>query len=313
MMPDATRTVAVTGATGFLGRHVAHRLVGQGMRLVNLTGHPGPGTARNDGIRTEMLDFAQPSRLTEAMAGASVLVNTYWVRFERGTTTYSGALRNTERLLDAARAAGVERVVHVSITNPSLDSALPYFAGKARAEEAVRGSGMRWAIVRPTIIYGPRDVLLNNIAWALRHLPGFGIPGDGTYPIQPVFVDDLADLIVALSDSDAAPGSVTDAAGPERYTFAELVRVIRWAVGSHALVVNVPPLLALAGAGVIGALTRDVTLTAEELRGLMAGLLVSDGPAVGHTSLAQWVLHNRDTVGRRYASELDRHYRPAAA
>lgn len=312
-MDGGARTVVVTGATGFVGRAVAVRLLASGDSVVNLTGHPRRTAPGLEGMRTESLDFDAPAKLTYAMRGADLLVNTYWVRFEHGGRTFARTLANIGALLDAARAAGVGRVVHVSITNPSPDSPLPYWASKARAEALVRESGMDWAIVRPTMVYGAGDILINNIAWALRHLPAFGIPGDGAYPVQPVNVDDLADRIVALTSSVADERTVSDAAGPERYTFDELVRLVRWAVGSHALVVRIPPRLALAGAGAVGTAMRDVMLTAEELRGLMAGLLVSDEPPVGRTSLAQWLLHHRDVVGRRYASELDRHYRPATA
>jgi uncharacterized protein YbjT (DUF2867 family) len=305
----ATR-VAVTGANGFVGRHVARRLLSGGIEVVNLTGHPRRTSPESAAMRTEPLDFADAAALRRGLAGASVLVNTYWVRFERGGTTYERAVANTERLLIAARAAGVQRVVQVSITNPSAASPLPYYRGKARVEELVRRSGLDWAIARPSWIYGPGDILLNNIAWSLRHVPVFGIPGDGSYFVQPVHVEDVAELIASLALSDEQR-VVRDAPGLERFTFDELVRTVRWAIGARARIVHLPPPLALAGAGIVGLATRDVMLTADEVRGLLAGLLVSDAPPVGRTSLTQWAVHHRDELGRRYASELLRHYRAA--
>jgi NADH dehydrogenase len=305
-----SETYAVTGATGFIGRHIAARLVFAGHEVVNLTGHPGRTTSHSASMRTEPLAFDHPAQLSRTLRGARVLVNTYWVRFERGQTTFQRAVDNTERLLLAAAEAGVERVVHLSITNPSHASVLPYFAGKAAAEDLVRGSGMSWAIVRPTWVFGPDDILLNNIAWSLRHLPLFGIPGDGQYPVQPVHVGDLGELVAHLAASREEV--VVDAPGRERYSFDELVRLVGWASGARARIIHLPPRVALASAAVVGALVGDVMLTMDEVRGLQAGLLVSDAEPVGITSLAHWLYHHRDEIGRRYASELARHYRPAA-
>jgi NADH dehydrogenase len=305
-------SVAVTGASGYIGRHVAARLHAAGQGIVNLTGHPSRplGFDAAGRVRTELLDWHHPARLAYALRGVDVLVNTYWVRFERGDVTYATAIANSGRLLAAARTAGVRRIVQVSIANPSRDSPLPYYRGKARVEELVRASGMRWAIVRPTLVYGGGDVLINNIAWTLRHLPVFGIPGDGRYPVQPVFVGDLAHAICELVGNDREVE--LDAGGPERHTFVELVRLVRWAIGSHALITHLPPALSLAGARLVGAAKGDVLLTGDEVRGLMGGLLAIDASPVGRTSLTQWLVHHADAVGRRYASELDRHYRAAA-
>ena len=302
--------VVVTGATGYLGRHLADQLLAQGRDVVNLTGHPERPDPFGGRVRTELLDPERPAKLAYAMRGADVLVNTFWVRFERGPVTFDGALRTIEALTGAARTAGVRRIVHVSVANAAPDSPLAYFRGKARGEELVRSSGLSWAIARPTILYGGRDTLMNNIAWALRHLPAFAVPGDGAYPIQPVHVDDLAARLALMVDG--TENEAVDAGGPERYTFDELLRLVRWTVGSRALIVHMPPRLALLGAMALGTLMRDVLMTDDEVRGLMAGLLVSGDPPVGSTSLAQYLVHHRHGLGRHYASELARHYRAAA-
>jgi len=196
--------------------------------------------------------------------------------------------------------------VHVSITNPSPDSPLPYFRGKALVEQAIADSGLSYAIVRPTVVFGGEDILLNNIAWLLRRFPVFAVPGDGRYRLQPVFVEDLARLAVSLGTR--GDSVVTDAAGPEVFTFDELVRLIRRHIGSRAAIVHLPPRLTLALSGLMGLLTRDVVLTADEYRGLTANLLVASGAPACATRFSDWLAGNANALGVHYASELKRHY-----
>ena len=178
------------------------------------------------------------------MAGARVLYNTYWIRFARGEMTFDHAVANSKALFAAAAPAGVERIVHVSITNPDTNSPLPYFRGKARVEQALRESGVSYALLRPTVLFGAGDILINNIAWLLRRSPFFGIFGDGKYGIQPVLVDDLATLAVAQGEQ--RENVVMDAVGPETYAYEDLVRLVRDHIGSRARPLHIPPSLGLA-------------------------------------------------------------------
>lgn len=242
------------------------------------------------------------------MRGADTLYNTYWIRYEHAGVTFDQAVDNTRILLEAAAEAGIRRIAHISVTNPSPSSPLGYFRGKAQCEQIVTGLGLSFAIVRPTLIYGERDVLINNIAWFLRHLPAFGIPGDGAYRVQPVFVDDFARLTVAVAQSP--DNVVVDIAGPEVLTFFDLVREIRAAVRSRTSMFQAPPAVALLGARLIAVFLRDVALTRAELDGLMAELLLSDAPPLGTTRLVDVLRSEADQLGRHYASELSLHFRP---
>lgn len=297
----------ITGAFSYSGAAIARRLLEAGERVVTLTNHPRPDHPLAQQVEAFPLDFKQPKQLQEALAGAAALYNTYWVRFDHGDRTHGGAVANTEALFRAAAEAEVERVVHISITNPSADSPLPYFAGKARLEESLRGSGLSHAIIRPTVLFGGgRDVLLNNIAWLLRRSPLFGVAGHGDYKLQPVHVEDLARLAVAAGRD--GEDMTIDAVGPETFTFRELVRLIRDAVSSRAAILRMPRWLILLASRLLGPLLRDVLLTRDELDGLMAGLLVSGEPPTGKTSLTGWLQEKGPTLGSRYASELARHY-----
>lgn len=299
---------AVTGAFSYTGRHVAERLLKAGHSVVTLTNHPRDTAIDGHPVEVHPLDFSDPSRLEDALAGTDVLFNTYWVRFTHGRVTFESAVRNSGVLIGAARSAGVGRIVHVSIANPSADSPSPYYRGKAAVEELVRASRLPYAIVRPTVIYGHGDVLVNNIAWMLRHSPVFGIPGNGRYGIQPVFIDDYAQLLVEVAT--ARDGSVEmDAVGPDVFEFRELVRTIKRAVNARCVVVSLPPALALAGARLFGLLVRDVVLTEGEVQELMDGVLVSRGPATCPTPFSSWLSEEASTLGCAWSSELGRHFR----
>jgi NADH dehydrogenase len=300
----------VTGAFGYTGKYITRRLLAMGRGVKTLTGHPERAGAFNGHIEIAPLQFDRRADLVESLRGASTLYNTYWIRFPHGEVTYEKAVENTGVLVAAAREAGVRRIVHISITNPSEDSTLGYFRGKAAIENLVTASGLAYAILRPTVIFGVEDVLINNIAWLLRHCPVFAIAGSGDYRLQPVFVVDVAEMAVAAGRESG--NKVIDAVGPEIYAFEDLVRMVAGKVGSHAKILHVPPALALFLARLVGRAVRDVVLTQEEIEGLMAGLLVSKNEPTGRTRLSQWASRHAHLLGRRYASELERHFRRKA-
>ena len=298
----------VTGVFSFTGRAIAEELLVRGRKVRTLTRRDAAGDPLAARIERAELQFRDEEALRSALVGVDTLFNTYWVRFAHGATTFDRAVDNTRLLVRAAKSAGARRIVHVSVTNPSLASSLPYFRGKAEVERDVADSGLSYAIVRPTLVFGPRDILVNNIAWGLRRSPVFPIAGDGTYRVQPISVEDTATIC-----ADAAVGeenAVLDAAGPETMSYEELVRLVAAAVGSKARIVHWPARLVLALARATGAVRRDVLLTAEELAGLRASLLVSDEPPLGRASFRSWVAANGEALGRGYVSELARNFRP---
>jgi uncharacterized protein YbjT (DUF2867 family) len=300
-------TDLVTGAFSYSGSHIAQRLLDNGREVRTLTSHPRRRHALQGSVEALAYRFDDPAALARSMEGVNTLYNTYWVRFDRGQTTFANAVEHSRMLFAAARRAGVERIVHVSITNPSIDSALPYFRGKALVEYALAQTGTPYAVVRPTWLFGGQhDVLVNNIAWILRHLPVFALPGNGAYLVQPVHVDDLARICIAAA---AAGGDVViDAAGPEQMSFAKLVALIRAAVGTHGPIIPLPPVLMAAAARALGLLLGDVVLTPDEITGLMHGLLVSSEPARGQIVFSRWLDQHASSLGSSYANELRRHF-----
>jgi uncharacterized protein YbjT (DUF2867 family) len=297
--------IAVTGAFSYSGKYITKRLLQRGEEVITLTGHPNRPDPFGGKVKAYPLDFDEAS-MTRSLQGVDVLVNTYWVRFDKSENTQPRAVENTRQLVNAAKAAGVKRIVHISITNPSAESHLPYFWGKASNEKAVIESGMSYAILRPTVLVGDEDILINNIAYLLRRFPFFFLPGDGSYKLQPVYVDDVAEL--AVEGVYRTDNYIIDAVGPDIFTFKEMVELIGEKIGAKRPLIPILPRLALLAAQFLSLFVSDVILTPEEVDGLMAGLLVSKEPPRGKTRLADWLKKNKDRVGAKYASEIKKHY-----
>lgn len=299
-------TIVVTGAFSYTGKYVARILLDRGHTIRTLTHHTNRPNPFGERVQVFPYDFDQPDKLQESLHGASALINTYWVRFPHRDATFESAVQNTRTLINAAKNAGIRRIVHVSIANPSLDSPLGYYKAKAQLEESVKGSGLSYTIVRPTVIFGAEDILINNIAWFVRHFPVFGVPGDGRYGIRPIYVEDMAQLLADAAENES--NKVIDAVGSETFAFEDLVELIAKEARASVRLVHLPTPLAYASTRLIGWFTADVILTWEEYKGLTANLLVTQGPPTGKTRLSEWLAANRDRVGQRYASEVARHF-----
>ena len=295
---------AVTGAFGYSGKYIARRLLDQGRSVITLTNSPRRAHDLGDRVPAFPFHFDDPQQLATSLRNVQVLYNTYWVRFNHKSFSHADAVQNTLTLFEAAQEAGVGRIVHVSITNPSEDSPLEYFHGKARLERALKETGISYAILRPTVLFGEEDILINNIAWALRTFPLFGLFGKGKCRLQPIYVDDLAALAVAQGAS--REDVIIDAIGPETFTYRELVEAIAKAIGKRRPIVPLPPLIAYMFAVIVGKFVGDVFVTWEEVEGLMADLLYVDSPPAGTTRLTDWLKDHASSLGRHYASELAR-------
>jgi NADH dehydrogenase len=298
------KTHAVTGAFGYSGRYIATRLLEQGSKVITLTNSMNRESTLHNRVQAFPLSFDDPVRLAQSLEGVEVLYNTYWVRFNDRHFSHASAVENTRRLFAAAKHAGVGRIVHVSITNPHEGCGLEYFEGKARLERDLEESGMPYSILRPTVLFGREDILINNIAWALRRFPFFGIFGDGSYRLQPIYVEDLA--LLAVEEGKQSGNRLINAVGPETFTYKELVQSIAKSIDVHPRLLPLPPRVGYCCGKIIGWAMRDQFITWEEVKGLMGGFLCVDTPATGTTALTEWMDRNAESLGRHYASELAR-------
>jgi len=296
----------VTGAFGYTGKYITQRLLSMGERVRTLTGHPNRPNPFGHQVSVFPFNFDNPSELIKSLKGATTLYNTYWVRFSHGQITFDKAVENTKILIGAAEEAGIRRIVHISILNPSEKSPFPYFRGKALVEKIITHSKLSYAILRPSVIFGAESILINNIAWLLRKFPIFTIPGSGDYQIQPIFVEDVARI--AVSAGHRNDNIIIDVAGLETYTFNKLIRLITGKIHCRVKIVHLPPAAVFFLAKLIGIAVKDKVITWEEINGLMSNLLISKKEPMGWTRLSKWLEQNADTIGLKYYSEIARHY-----
>ena len=303
------KTVAITGVLGYSGRYVAAEAARRGWRVVGLTNSAGR-LPNPEGYELRPMPWSTGE---EVLAGVDVLVNTYWVRFSyagagHAPFSHAEAVKNTLEMFAAAQRAGVSRVVHTSITQPDAASELPYFRGKAELEAALVSTGVPHSILRPAILFGDtpaESILINNMAWSLRHLPAVATFGMGKYRMQPIHVQDFAELAMDEAES-GAPHRVINAVGAETHSFRAMWKLLARAMGTWRPVLPVPAELGYQATRVLGALTGDVMLTRDEIAGLSQDRLAVPGPTVGTRRLSDWVQQHAAELGRHYASELAR-------
>jgi uncharacterized protein YbjT (DUF2867 family) len=296
----------VTGAFGYIGKYITRELLERGHAVKTITTHPDKPDPFGGKVEAASYHFENPEILTRFLEGCETLYNTYWVRFNYRQWSFDRALENTKTLFQCAKNAGVRKIVHISVTNPSEDDELPYYRGKALQEKELRELGVAYTIVRPTLVFGTEDILVNNIAWTIRKFPIVPIFGSGRYQVQPIFVEDLAKIAVAAANSEGS--AILDAIGPETFTYAAFLQLIAGELHRKVAFVHLPPSVGILLGKLIGLLVRDVVLTQDELRGLMQNKLTSNQAPNGTTLFSVWLRDNKDSVGSGYTSELNRHF-----
>lgn len=295
----------VTGAFGHSGKYIAEKLLEQGKKTITLTNSKNENNLFDGKIESFPLNFANKKELANNLKGVEILYNTYWVRFNHKTFTHKQAVQNTFALFDACKEAGVKKIVHISITNPDINSDLEYFRCKAQIEEYLKNTGISYSILRPAIIFGgEKEILINNIAWTIRYFPFFAIFGDGNYKIQPIYVRDLADL--AVREGENKENLVIDAIGQETYKYKELVKTIGKIINKKRPIVRLPDEVVYLSSKIIGCIVKDKLLTRDEMKGLKQNKLFTNSTPVGKVKLSEWIKEHSKTLGVKYSNEIKR-------
>ena len=302
-------TVAITGAWSYSGMHVAHRLLDRGDTVLSLTNQPVPAQDPFNGkVKAVPFDFT-PGRLAERLAGVDVLACAYWTRHNRPPIGHSGpwmshaqATERSKIIIREAKAAGVKRLVWTSIANPGLDPDLPYYDGKAKVEEAVRGSGLPYAILRPACFFGPGGILVENVVWAVRRLPIFPLPSSpASFYVRPIHVADYAETVAQAVHSQRV--FVKDATGPDRVDFADLIGFTSKVIGTRTRVIYLPLRACQALYAIASRLMGETILTLDELKGLSRNRLDSLEDPTGTVSLFDYIRTNATDLGKKFLRE----------
>lgn len=296
--------VVVTGAFGYSGKYIADRLIKKGYQVVTLTNSPFRNQQKSEKILIHPYDFEHPKNMELAFNGVKVLFNTYWIRMESSNITFTQVVQNTKKLIEVACNAGVTQIIHISVSNPSLQSRSKYYRSKAEVEEIIKSSGLQYTILRPAFLFGNEDILINNIAWMLRKLPAYPIFGNGTYKVRPIHVEDLADLAVEQINQNG--NKIINAGGQVTYQYRDFITAIENAICINRPLIPVPIGIGYYGSVLLGLMLKDVITTREELDALVSGNLNVDGPAIGNINLNEWLKENSSTLGKHYRSERKR-------
>jgi NADH dehydrogenase len=246
--------VVVAGGTGFLGRHISRALMDAGHDVTVMTRNPGsvasiPELAGAGAVRADVTD---PRSLSGTLRGADAVVGAvqfpnHPVEVPRKGLTYDRYDREgTENLLAEASAAGVGHYLYISGANVDPRSDKPWYRAKGRAEESIRASGLKWAILRPSWAYGPEDRALNKFVTIARFSPV--VPQLGTAPqrVQPVWVGDIALAACRVFERDAW-GEVYEIGGPDAMTMNEIIHTLLDVMGRRRGILPLPAWLAKAG------------------------------------------------------------------
>lgn len=239
--------VLITGATGFVGRAVCEAVVREGHSVRRMArGNGSQALVTSDGsldrVRGSVLS---PDDLRRALEGCDAVIHLVGIIGEIGDQTFERVHQDgTLRVVEAAIACGVRRMVHMSALGTRPSAVSRYHQTKWAAEEAVRASGLDWTVFRPSVIYGPGDGFVNLFARMSRRSPVLPVIGSGTALLQPVTVEGVAQAFARAVNSKDAVHQTYDLCGPDRLTLPQILQAILRATGRRRLIVRIPRSLA---------------------------------------------------------------------
>lgn len=304
----------VTGSFSFSGKFITNELLKTGERVETFTNHPVTTNPNYSKITIKQYVFNDFNALVENFKGVDTFFNSYWIRFPYGSTSWMDAIRYSKDLFKACKLAGVKKIVHISVTNPKINSPYAYFKGKAIVEDLLKKSGVPYTILRVAWMFEEGDILTNNIAWILRHMPIFGIFGKGEYKIQPVSLKTLGKVAIEnryLGDKTININKTIDVIGPETLTYKEYVSLINRTIHAKTILFPFPWFaiqIPIFVSKVIGFALHDRLLTKDEIYSLKDNLLLTDSPPIGNVSFKKWLEKNKNNIGLKWANEVKRHY-----
>ncbi len=272
-------TILVTGASGFVGSHHVPALLDVGHRIIALVRTPTAGeivvgrlpAERRERVEIRIGDVTRPDTLAPAMAGVDAVVHLVAIpRDLRGGADLR--LINTEgtrAVIAAMWKAGVKRLVHMGAMGVEDDPNLHYASSKAKAEGLVRDSGLDWTILKPSLQFGPGDGFFNIVAGLVRISPGIvPVPGDGSARFQPIHSADVAAVTVRVLADPSTIGAAFELGGPRYWTYKEITREVKTALGKRRVIVPMPIVLIRLVAGAAELVHIPFPVATDQLRQL---------------------------------------------
>jgi uncharacterized protein YbjT (DUF2867 family) len=282
--------VYLTGATGFVGKHVLARLLveghavraamrglpGQNARLLAHTEHLG----RKDDFQWVHGDIVEDTRLDEGMQGCDAVIHLVGIIAENGTNTFERVHHlGTRNVVEAAKRTGIKRFVQMSALGVRADGVAPYQTTKWKGEEEVRQSGIPFCILRPSLIFGEGDGFVTQMMATMRSAPFFRpVPGDGTPKFRPISVEDVTTCFARALTYEVATNQTVDLGGADELTLNQVLAEIARCAGVRKPAVQIPMPLMMAGATVAQKLLKNPPVTVDQLRMLQEGSTCDIGP-----------------------------------
>lgn len=262
---DRPVSVLVTGASGFLGRHLLERLASRGHRIRAVCRHGRPEDAVGAQEVTWLAaDVTRQEQTVGLARGCEVVVHLAGIRRERGSQTFRAVhVEGTGHLLEEAHRAGAERFIHVSVVGAATVPD-PFFRSKGRAEGLVRDAGLDSVILRPAPVFGPGDHFTSAVVRWLERVPVFLVPSSWDGPIRPVAFEDVTDALCQCVERDDVVGDTYTLVGPQPLTLVEAVRTVARVRGLRRLVGTLPDRLARPVVGVARRLSERLGMPADE-------------------------------------------------
>lgn len=273
-------TILVTGASGFVGSHVVPALLDSGHRVAALVRSPAAGervlarlpAGQRQDVELRAGDVTELATLVPALARVDAVVHLVALPrdWDNGASLRLVNTEGTRNLVAAMATAGIRRLVHLGALGVADESSLHYAASKARAEAIVAASGLDWTILKPSLLYGPRDGFFNILASLVRISPlVVPMPGSGAARFQPLAIEDLARAVVAsIADAALTTGRSIELGGPRYWTYREILEEVLRGMGSRRAIVPMPvPLIRLV-AGAAERVRLPFPVATDQLRQL---------------------------------------------
>lgn len=274
MTDERAKTVFLTGATGFIGRHVLRELLARGYRVRCLVRGPSIGRVQDDPHAERVVgDLLLPRCYTRQVAGCQAVVHLVGILAETPEATFRQAhVEATQNLVVACQKSGVRRFVHLSALGAGPSPGIRYFQSKHQAETLVRANGLDFTIFRPSLVHGPDGDLVRMLARMARSRLPLAVVGAGRQRLQPVYVEDLARLVADALERPPTVGQTYEVGGAQILTYRELLDAVARAVlGRPRRTFRVPAFAAMLGAAFLEFLLTRPPFTRELLRMLLAG------------------------------------------